>query len=500
MNEQLVQKIKQCPTLPSLPSLAVQVLELTQKENADITEIARIISKDAAMSGKILKTVNSSFYGRGQSVSTVSHALVILGLQSVKTLVLGFSLVPNLKQGGTSGFNHLTYWRRSIYAATAARTIAKKIGVVQQEECFLAALLKDIGMLVLDQVLGEEYGKICQSAATHLKLVEAEQTALQMTHAEVGGILTAQWKLPPILSTPITMHHASVGVKDPTLRKLTEVAYLAGRCADVFVDENAAEAINVVRQFAQASYNIGQADCDQMLEEIGDRTKEVAPLFEISLGGGKSFDDILKKANETLVELTLKTQQQATMLQVQNQELKTQATTDALTGLYNRAHFDQVLPALFTQARQQNRALALFMLDLDRFKLVNDINGHAAGDAVLAYVGKLLRAAAGEQNIAARYGGEEMVLIVPGATRGQAAAKAQTICRALAAKQVAVAKDKAIPVTVSIGVAVFEGGPTFQAPAHLLRAADLALYAAKNSGRNCVRVYSPTPAQVRKAA
>src|SRR5436190_18612115 len=98
MNEAIVQKIKQCPTLPSLPALAVQILELTQKPDADIAEIARIITKDAAMSSKILKTVNSSFYGRGQSISTISHALVILGLQSVKTLVLGFSLVPNLKQ------------------------------------------------------------------------------------------------------------------------------------------------------------------------------------------------------------------------------------------------------------------------------------------------------------------------------------------------------------------------------------------------------------------
>src|ERR1051325_8093208 len=111
MNEQLVEKIKQCPTLPSLPSIAIQVLELAQKAEVDIPEIARIISKDAAMSSKILKTVNSSFYGRRQSISTISHALVILGLQSVKTLVLGFSLVNGLSQSSSKGFNHVKYWR-----------------------------------------------------------------------------------------------------------------------------------------------------------------------------------------------------------------------------------------------------------------------------------------------------------------------------------------------------------------------------------------------------
>ena len=133
MNQQLADKIRQCPTLPSLPAIAMQVLELAQRADVDIAEIARLISKDPALSGKILRTVNSSFYGRSQAVSTISHALVILGLQSVKTLVLGFSLVTNLSKTKGNGFKHLEYWRRSIYSATAARTLTAKLGVVQQE-------------------------------------------------------------------------------------------------------------------------------------------------------------------------------------------------------------------------------------------------------------------------------------------------------------------------------------------------------------------------------
>src|SRR3989442_424701 len=117
MNEGIVQKIKQCPSLPTLPTLAGQVVGVAQAPGAGNAQIARIITKDAAMSSKILKTVNSSFYGRSQSISTISHALVILGLQSVKTLMLGFSLVSNLeKETPAGGFDHLKYWRRSIYA------------------------------------------------------------------------------------------------------------------------------------------------------------------------------------------------------------------------------------------------------------------------------------------------------------------------------------------------------------------------------------------------
>src|SRR3954466_10611907 len=190
--QQLIERIKACPNLPSLPTIAVQILDLAAKPEIDIPEIARIISKDPALSGKILRTVNSSFYGRSQHVSTVSHALVILGLQSVKTLVLGFSLVTNLAKSKAKAFKYLTYWRHSIYSATAARTIATKIGVVQQEEAFLSALLMDIGMLVLDQVVGAEYGQIHAGIHSHVALAEAEVAQLGMDHARIGGYLAEQ--------------------------------------------------------------------------------------------------------------------------------------------------------------------------------------------------------------------------------------------------------------------------------------------------------------------
>ncbi|HEY1685103.1 MAG TPA: GGDEF domain-containing protein [Tepidisphaeraceae bacterium] len=502
MKEQLVNRIKQCPTLPSLPAIAIQVLDLAQRQEVDIPEIARIISKDAALSGKILRTVNSSFYGRSQSISTISHALVILGLQSVKTLVLGFSLVTNLTKGKAHGFKHIDYWRRSVYAATAARTIANKMQVVQQEECFLAALLKDIGMLVLDQVLGEQYGAICNRVTTHLDLAAAEEQSLELTHADASGILAGCWKLPPLLAIPIAFHHKPAQVSDSSVRKLTEVIHLAGRCADVFIEEPAATAIAHTRDFALKTFNISQADCDAMLDDIGTRTKEIAQLFEITISSSANYEAILKKANEALVELTLQTQQQASSLEQQNQQLKKEASTDGLTGLANRLAFDQFLAEKLTTAVGQNRTVSMLLLDLDKFKSVNDVHGHPAGDAVLKYVGKILHTAARAHDLACRYGGEEMALILPDTPRTSATAIAETIRRAIAAKPVSIGPNKTLPVTASIGVATFEPGCPLKEPQHLIKAADLSLYAAKKSGRNCVRVFSPPAAKppIAKAA
>jgi diguanylate cyclase (GGDEF)-like protein len=498
MNEQLVSRIRQCPTLPSLPAIAIQVLDLAQRVEVDIAEIARVISKDPALSSKILRTVNSSFYGRSQHVSTISHALVILGLQSVKTLVLGFSLISNLSKTKAKGFKHLTYWRRSIVAATAARTLAARINLVQQEEAFLVALLMDIGMLVLDQVLGEQYGDICDAAPSHEHLAVAEQAAVQLNHADVGRILAEQWKLPPVLATPIATHHDPRGIKDPSLKELAQVVCIAGRCADVFVDENAAPAIAHVRQLCKEYLKLD--DADAILTDIGARTKEVASLFEINIGSPQQYEAILKKANEALVELTIQSQQQFTTLKQQNQQLKVAATTDALTGLSNRASFDSFLSDHFAKAAAQGKPVALLLMDVDKFKSINDKHGHQAGDQVLRVLGKLLRSAAKPADLAARYGGEELALVLPGADRAAASKMAEIIRRAIEAKPVQ-HEQTSIAVTASIGVAVYEPGGPFRQVAQLLKAADLAVYNAKHSGRNCVKVFSvATPATAPKPA
>jgi diguanylate cyclase (GGDEF)-like protein len=412
-----------------------------------------------------------------------------MGLQSVKTLVLGFSLVSNLSKSKSKGFKHLTYWRRSIYAATAARTFATKLNLVQQEEAFLAALLQDIGMLVLDQVIGPQYGAICEKAPTHGDLNQHEKEELQMTHAEVGAFLAEEWKLPPLLVIPIGGSHSPASVADPALKVLSQLVQLSGWCADIFVDETAASSISNVRSFCSVNFKIDEATCDQWLQDIAAKTKEVASLFEINLDGSADFEGILKKANEALVEITLQSQMQATQLQEQNHALKKQATTDALTGLNNRATFDQFLAEQFELAKSQRKTLTLLMMDVDQFKSINDRFGHPSGDEVLGALGKLIRSAARPQDMAARYGGEEFALILPATTRAFGTSIADTIRRAIAARPVISGANK-IPLTISIGVATYEPGGSLREAAQLIKAADMAVYAAKRGGRNCVKVFA----------
>ena len=172
------------------------------------------------------------------------------------------------------------------------------------------------------------------------------------------------------------------------------------------------------------------------------------------------------------------------------EELKKAATTDGLTGLANRATFDAFLAEELAQATGTKRPLALVMIDIDRFKSVNDTHGHPAGDAVLRHLGKLLSSTAQELDLAARYGGEEMALVLPGLDRAAAAALAEQVREAISARPVDVGEGVRLPITASFGVAAFEPGNPLGRPELLVKAADRALYHAKESGRDRVKVFS----------
>src|SRR5436190_3610 len=160
MSQALLEKVRNCQLLPSPPILAMRVMELVRSD-APVGEIASVISQDPALAAKLLRTANSSFYKRSHTVSTISHATMILGLEAVRTLVLGFALVGRLQTWKTKSFDYSKFWRRSLYAAVAARSLAARMKMIQREECFLAALLADIGMLALDQT-HPGYGEMCR--------------------------------------------------------------------------------------------------------------------------------------------------------------------------------------------------------------------------------------------------------------------------------------------------------------------------------------------------
>ena len=147
MGAEILERIRAIEELPSLPAVAVEVLRLTQSENASVAQIAQVIQRDPALTCKLLKTANSSLFGMPRTISSVQQAMMVLGLRTVKVLVLGFSLVEAMNGEKSGQFDYVAYWRRSLTTAIAARLLAEKHNRDLADEAFVSGLLCDIGIM-----------------------------------------------------------------------------------------------------------------------------------------------------------------------------------------------------------------------------------------------------------------------------------------------------------------------------------------------------------------
>jgi diguanylate cyclase (GGDEF)-like protein/putative nucleotidyltransferase with HDIG domain len=193
-------------------------------------------------------------------------------------------------------------------------------------------------------------------------------------------------------------------------------------------------------------------------------------------GGIESFMDVTEmvKAREGIEEV--------------NRRLEELATTDPLTGLWNRRHFVETLDAEIARSRRYGADLALLMVDVDQFKSINDSCGHLYGDRVLVEAARLLRNEARDNDIVARYAGDEFMVLMPNTTAEQAMNAAERV-RAKAAERRISDERHTVRLTFSVGVAAI-GPASDLPPEQIARAADEALYAAKHGGRNCIRMWS----------
>lgn len=493
MDQGLLSQLNRCTTLPTLPAVAVQVLTLCQKPDPQIPQIAKVISNDPALAAKLLKMVNSPLFGLRSEVTTVTHAISMLGLNSVRTMALSFTLAQSIKGGRQDWFND--YWKRSALAAVAAREIAIIIGMKEREEAFLGALLQDIGMLVLSQISKKEYDALANPChGHHERLVAAERAKYGCDHSEVGAWLVAKWKLPAAFGSAVAFSHAPQSAS-PDLPSevlaLVNVVACAGRVADLWMMEDMKEAIAPARSYTKDLLGMEDPDFETLLSSVKRHAPEVGAFFDISFGSSEEIEALVEEAREALVMMSaaaeMQMQEAIGNAQARADLAETQAQNDSMTGLANRATFDRFLKDQLAAARVGNRPLSVVMVDVDHFKSVNDTYGHLAGDEVLKAVATLLKGGVRPRDLASRYGGEEFVMVLPDTPSEGCLIVAERTRAKLAAASILTSTGEVLRVTASFGCASFDPSlhPT---PALLMQSADEALYEAKHGGRNQVRL------------
>ena len=186
-------------------------------------------------------------------------------------------------------------------------------------------------------------------------------------------------------------------------------------------------------------------------------------------------------------ESTLRDLAKHVAIALQSPNLRNAAVTDALTGLYAKRHLLEQAPQILARERERGAPLSILMTDLDHFKRINDTHGHPVGDQVLKEIARRIQSAVRGTDTAYRYGGEEVVCLLPGAAAPVAMRVANRICREIAAEPIPLEGKPPLSVTISIGVA--SATPEMPSWEAVLSAADQALYLAKTGGRNRVVLF-----------
>ncbi|MBX3321452.1 MAG: HDOD domain-containing protein [Phycisphaeraceae bacterium] len=483
MPSEALERVLSCPSLPSLPAVAMQVLELTRNPDVSLRDIARAVEKDQALVGKILKTVNSSFYGLSQPCGTVDRALNFLGLNTVKSLVLGFSLIDTSRSIGEQPLFSLDdYWVRSIYAASGARVLAMQLRRADPDESFTAALFQDIGILASVTALGKQYTQVCaETGFDGDTLPTAEKAAFGFTHMEAGAALATKWRLPKPYVDVVQFHHSPDQASSAS-SAIVRTAVLGRLATDALRCESGANRVMREFEFLLGEW-FGQTfkQVEGHFNEISLAAKEIGKIFNFVIQTPTNVSNLMAEAQERTIEIQIATEREA--------------QTDALTGLPNRRRFEEQSEVLFKMASTTNSPLGVAFCDGDSFKKVNDTLGHQAGDEVLVQIASRLAEAVGEAGVVFRYGGEEFAVLLPGANLARSREIAERMRTAVCGTPMDLGAVEN-PVdhhsqTVSIGVASWEPGASHAPPSmsELIRRADEAVYKAKENGRNRVEMW-----------
>ena len=220
--------------LPTPPIVFHQIQKVINDPNVSAEQIASILAEDPAMSVKVLRLTNSAFYGLSREIESVKHAVIIVGLEAIKNLVLSASVLDMFKGKNLDADYQDKFWRHSLATAFGCRLLAKKLRdnlMVDPDSAFSAGLLHDVGKIILVCFLDEEYKQFKAVRDTNKSSLdcEIEQELFGFTHADIGSFLTEQWKIPHKLTEAIAQHH---GVQSPNAESgLACIVYMANYLA-----------------------------------------------------------------------------------------------------------------------------------------------------------------------------------------------------------------------------------------------------------------------------
>lgn len=210
--------------LPPLPAILIELIGSLGGDGVSSEAVANKLSQDLGLSAKTLRMANSSFFGMTRQIGSISDALAVLGLRTVRTLVLTAGLMDAFKQTEGIGFDFKVFWRHAVGAGLCGRLLARDLGM-DSDVGFTVGLLHDIGTLALACLFPNEYERtLVWRRQNDLLLIDAETAVLGTDHAQVGAVLLERWHFSPVLVEAIAHHHAPAMHHGPGLVGLAHLS------------------------------------------------------------------------------------------------------------------------------------------------------------------------------------------------------------------------------------------------------------------------------------
>jgi putative nucleotidyltransferase with HDIG domain len=255
-------------TLPTLPGVIQKLDSLSDSDKSSVQEMAKIVSSDQVLSARILRLANSPSYGFHR-VSTISNAMILLGVNVVKSLAISSSFFAIMEKDSVS------LWEHSMAVGVAANLIARKLGLPECEEIATAGLLHDIGKVIIRLKCSDAAKNILELVhERQIYITEAEHEIIDSDHAEVGAWLSKSWFLPDKLSEPIAFHHDVV--RSETHRHKTAAVHIA----DVLVKasgfgDSGDNFVNQIQKCAWDSLMLNEQILTELVDEVEEKLVEV---------------------------------------------------------------------------------------------------------------------------------------------------------------------------------------------------------------------------------
>lgn len=221
-------RVENIPSLPTLPTTIIHINKILADPNSDAKQVGNVLEKDLALSSKVLKIANSSFYGMRTEITTLSRATVVLGYNTLMSIAITASILElfNVETLGGVYFTAEEFWKHSIGVACVSRMVCEEIRHKNPEEGWIAGLIHDIGKVILSQFFTSDFKEIISVVNEKgILIINAEKQVLGITHCNIGKWITEKWSLPLMLQEAIALHHSPDKARID--RSLTTVVHFA---------------------------------------------------------------------------------------------------------------------------------------------------------------------------------------------------------------------------------------------------------------------------------